>query len=119
MNIHINAIGMELTEALRAYVEKKISPLGKLVDQGREDVLAKVDIGKTTKHHQQGDLYKAEIVLDAFGKSFTVVSLKDDMYAAIDDMKDEITEKITAFRDKKKDLERKGARTIKNMAKGV
>ena len=108
---------MDLTEALRAYVEKKIRPLEKLID--KEGTLATVDIGKTTNHHQSGPVFKAEIILKAYGKSFTVIVEKEDLYAAIDEMKDEITETVTSFRDKKKDLARDGARTIKNMTREV
>ncbi len=115
MKINITAVGTDLTESLRSYVEKKLTQVGKIVDATDEEAIAQVDIGKTTKHHVSGTIFKAEIILRAYGKKFTVTAEKEDMYAAIDAVKDEIEEQVTSFRDKKKDMERKGGRELKKM----
>lgn len=110
---------MELTGAIREYVEMKTAAFEKYVKSGDESVLCEVEVGKTTNHHRQGDFFKAEIRLHLAGKDFYAVSEKEDLYAAIDEVKDVVSEALASHKDKKTTLFRKGAHKIKNLLRGA
>lgn len=116
MNISIKSTNIELTPALKDYTEKRISGIAKFTG---EDVVAMVEIGKTTAHHNHGDVFKAEVNLTtSLGKQFRAVSEKPDLYEAIDDVRSEIVREISSAKGKKEALWKRGARKVKNMMKG-
>ena len=93
---------MELTSAISEYVNDRLSKIEKYSKQGA--LSGHVEIGKTTNHHKQGEVYKAEFDININGEKFFVVSEKEDLYSAIDDAKEEIVRKITHTKDRKQTL---------------
>ena len=108
--------GIEKTEAIENYLDKRIKNLNKLVHD--DNAFATVELGKTTNHHKSGEVFRAEINFHSGGKDYYVASEKDDLYAAIDDMRDGITREITQFKTKSETMFRRGARKVKDMIRG-
>lgn len=117
MKINIKATNMELTSAITDYVNKKLLSIDKFVKEG--EMVGYVEVGKTTNHHKQGDVYKAEFDISFDGERFFTVSEKNDLYNAIDDVKEEIIRRITNKKDKNKTLFKRGASSVKKMLKGI
>ncbi|HEY9586081.1 MAG TPA: ribosome-associated translation inhibitor RaiA [Candidatus Paceibacterota bacterium] len=109
--------GLEKTEAIENYLDKRLKNLGKLVNDNA--ARATVELGKTTAHHKSGNVFRAEINLHSAGKEFYAAVEKDDLYAAIDEMRDEITREIAKFKGKSETMFRRGARAVKNIIKGL
>ena len=118
MKINTKATGISLTPSISRYIEKKISMFEKFF-RGAEEILVNVEVGKTTKHHKSGDIFRAEIRLNASGKEYYAVAEAEDLYAAIDEVKDEIVHGLTSKRKKTLRLFRKGGSQIKNLLKGI
>lgn len=120
MNTTIKARGIELTPALRSYIEKRIEPLEKIIpEEALHSIVVSVEVEQTTKHHKQGNIFSAEINISGGGLDLHSVSEEDDIYAAIDDAKDDIAREITSGKKKNKTLFKKGALAVKNMMKGI
>ena len=117
MNINIKGTNMELTSAISECVNDRLSKIEKYSKQGA--LSGHVEIGKTTNHHKQGEVYKAEFDININGEKFFVVSEKEDLYSAIDDAKEEIVRKITHTKDRKQTLYKRGAASVKKMLKGI
>lgn len=117
MKINIKATGIALTPAISDYVQKKISSVEKFLPSS--DVVAQVEVGKSTKHHKTGDVFMAETHLMGAGLDLYAVSKQGDLYAAIDLVKDELVHELTHLKGKKETLYRKGAQMAKNMMKGL
>ncbi len=117
-HINIKATNIELTQALREYVEKRFESVSKFIKQG-SNATVYVEIGKSTNHHKQGDYFIAEINLAMDGETYRISREQSDLYAAIDEAKDELIQEITTFRDKKQTLWKRGARSVKKMLKGI
>ena len=113
---------MELTEAIHDYVEKKVTNLGKLLskmeDEGSE-VLVNFEVGKSTNHHKSGEYFHTDCSINIKGKKFYASSDKEDLYEAIDDVKDRLFGEISQNKDKSLTLFHKGARKIKDLIRGV
>ncbi len=116
---NIKASQMELTPAIADYVNKRVGMLEKIVSPDDTSAYASVEVGKSTKHHSQGDYFFAEINVHIAGKDFRAVAEKDDLYAAIDEVKDEIIREITGYKNKRRTLVRRGGAVIKNVLKGI
>jgi putative sigma-54 modulation protein len=117
MKINTKATGISLTPSISEYIEKKLNVLEKFFRE--EDVLANVEVGRTTRHHKSGDIFRAEIHIIAGGQNYYSVAEEDDLYAAIDEVKDEIVHEMTSKRKKAARLLRRGGAQIKNLLKGI
>ncbi len=118
MKYNLFVKGIDKTEAIENYLDKKLATLDHLMPKGEEDTMAEVEIGKTTRHHNKGDVFRAEVKIRLAHKNIYVASEKDDLYAAIDEMRDEAASAITTRKDKQITLYRKGALAMKNFIKG-
>ena len=111
----VKATGLELTPAIKGYVEEKVGQLERLVDTSTGGVRAEVEVGKTTDHHRHGDVFRAEINFHVNGEVYRAVTTTSDLYAALDEMKDEAARQIVSKKDKKLTLFRRSARKIKDL----
>jgi putative sigma-54 modulation protein len=119
MNIKIRSINFDITPAIDEYVSKKISSLEKFLEVS-EGTICEVEIGRTTKHHNSGDIFKAEINLTQPGsKQVYAVAEESDLYTAIDIVRDETERAIVSRKTKDTTLFRKGASKIKDLLKRV
>lgn len=114
---HIKATNIELTEAIRDYAEKKVDTLNKFIDKEKE-VLAEIEVGKTTNHQNKGEIFRAEINLQIEHKQFRAVSETTDLYSAIDEMRDQIVREVKNDKNKSRALFRKGHQKVKDIMKG-
>jgi len=109
---------MELTSAISDYVNKRLPHIEKFIKKGT-DIIAYVEVAKTTNHHKQGDVFRAEFNIEANGNKFYTFSEKEDLFAAIDDAKNEIVRQLKTSKDRKQTLFKRGAVSIKKMMKGI
>jgi putative sigma-54 modulation protein len=117
MNINIKATNTELTDAARDHITSRLDRLEKFA-KGTE-VTGYVEIAKTTNHHKQGDVFKAEFDLRLNGENFFAEAETEDLYSAIDAAKEEILRKVTHTKDRKQTLFKRGATSVKKMLKGI
>jgi ribosomal subunit interface protein len=116
MKIKITTTNIDLTSAIEAYVDEKINSVEKFaVAHKSEDPVVEVEIGKSTNHHHSGDVFRAEANMVVRGKHFRATSETTDLYAAIDDMRNELVRVLSSDKDKTRTLFRRGASAVKNM----
>jgi putative sigma-54 modulation protein len=119
MKINFKTMGIELTPALELYATDKLRTLEKFFQSSEEEPMVEVEIGKITKHHKLGDLFRAEINLTFQGKLIRVEQTESDLYAAIDIAKDDLAERLVALAKKKNTLLRRGGRVVKGWLHGL
>ncbi|MBI3020188.1 MAG: ribosome-associated translation inhibitor RaiA [Parcubacteria group bacterium] len=111
--------GIPSSSAVEEYITKKLSFLEKLLAhyaaKGSE-VLFEVEVGKTTDHHREGDVYRAEINFSAGGVHLRAEATKDDLYAALDEAKDEMQRELRRHKDKEMARVKRGGREQKKIS---
>ena len=101
MQIQIKATKMELTDAIKDYVQKKCDMLEKYL--GNFPVInCHFEVGLITAGQNSGDIYRAEINLDVPGKLLRVEKTEQDLYKAIDKVKDHMEQEIIKYKEKKR-----------------
>ena len=118
MKTNIKATNMDLTRAINDYINKRLSGIKKFA-KNEEDMVVYVEVGKTTNHHKQGDIFRAEFNIELSGFKFYTFSEKEDLYTAIDDAQKEIIRQISEDKDRRKTLFKRGAISVKKMLKGL
>jgi len=117
MILNIKATKTKLTPSLRQYIEKKLESLTKFI-KGDEDMASvKVEIGRTTNHHKKGEVYRAEIKVTLGKNDFYAEESDEDIYAAIDRVKDEVARELRRFKMKTNDKKKAGGRVVKKIIK--
>ncbi len=99
MKTRIKATNTELTSYLEKLIEEKLSEIEKGL-KGIPDLLAEIEVGLTSRHHQKGDIYRAELQIQVPGKLLRAVSEKEDFRSALTDAKNEIKLQIKQYKDK-------------------
>ncbi len=110
MTIQIQGTGIKLTDALKQYVTEKIESLDKFFDH---IITADVDIGVRNYHHKKGDIYYAEVNLSVPGNLVRVEKDADDLYKAIDIVKDHLKVELEKIKGKMLDKDRETLHDVK------
>jgi ribosomal subunit interface protein len=122
MKINIKTTNIELSDSLRFWVQEKLGELEKFLGVFGAEELAKgekeklelwVEIGKTTKHHLKGDIFRAEVQFRFPKKSIRAEATNIDLRAAIIEVKDELQRKIKKYKEKRLSRARRWARMTK------
>ncbi len=112
MNIIVKGSHIDITDAIREYLEKKVRTLEKFLDPNAK---VEAELGKTTNHHKHGDIFRAELNITNEGRNTFVASEQSDLYAAIDKVRDEAADILASKKDKRQSLFRRGAQKMKGL----
>lgn len=122
MQINLQGKDIELTEPIKDYVLKRITNLEKLlskIEKSGGEVKASLDISKSTKHHKRGEIFRADCLIKINGKEFYASFDAEDLYSAIDEVKQTIFKDIQKNKDRRQTLFKRGAASVKKMLKGL
>jgi len=106
MNLQIAGQHIEVTPALREYVENKLDPVVRHFDK-----VTGVSVVLSVEKLKQ----KAEVTVHVPGKDMHVEESGDDLYAAIDAMFDKLDRQILKYKQKVQDHHR-GDKPVLNAA---
>jgi ribosomal subunit interface protein len=110
MIINIKATNIEMTDALKAHATKKAEALEKYFDNIQK---IDIDFGMDNTHHQKGKIYYAEMNVYIPGKNIYIKKESEDLYKAIDKVKDHLKVEFEKVKGKKRKLDKKMLRDNK------
>lgn len=103
MKIHIKSTNLDLTPSIREYIEEKIGTLAKFVgryEKEGSELLARVEIARTTNHHHKGDVFYAEVNIDN-GTNLARAEVEDaEIHAAIDKAQDILKRQLVKLKER-------------------
>lgn len=108
---------MDITEAIREYTLEKMKPLEKLIPRDDTSASLAVELSKTSNHHVHGQVFQAEAQIHIRGKEATVRTREEDLYKAVDVLKDMLVRELSQHKDKERSLVRRGAHNVKALFK--
>jgi len=113
LNIDIRGEEMGLTEAIIGTIEKKLGSLDKYMATIGDPQTLRVNVGKVSDHHKKGNIFKAEADLLIPGHKIHAEIDASELYAAIDQLKDELKNRLIKLVDTTTAHHRDGAREAK------
>lgn len=122
MQINLQGRGMELTDSIKDYVLKRVTNLEKLLsnlETKKGEARVSFEISKTTNHHKTGEIFHADCSIKIDGKNFYGSSDHEDLYGAIDEVKEILFNDIQKNKDRQQTLFKRGAMSVKKMLKGL
>lgn len=106
-----------MTDAIRKYALDKMQTLQKYVSKDDTSGKLTVELSKTTNHHAHGAVFQAEGILHIRGKETVVKTTQDDLYKAIDLLKDMLVRELAQHKDKERSIFRRSAHKVKELFK--
>jgi putative sigma-54 modulation protein len=122
MKINLQGKNIELTEAIKDYVSKRVTNLEKLLsnlESKKGEAMVSFEVTKTTNHHKAGEIFHASCMISIDGKKFYGESDHEDLYSAIDEVKETLFNDIQKNKDRRQTLFKRGAMSVKKMLKGM
>lgn len=122
MHINIKWKNMDSTDAIEEYVTKKVTNLEKLlshIEEGGGEVRVNFEVNKSTNHHKNGEVFHADCLIKIDGKEFYGSADAEDIYAAIDEIREILYRDIEKKKDRAQTLYKRGASSVKKMLKGL
>ena len=116
MQIIIKGTKIELTKALKDFVEEKVRDLEKFFEfkvKQNFEVKAFVEIGKTSKRHRKGDIFFAECQIFLPGEGVRAVAEREDLKLAICEVKDKLQIQLKKYKNIQMEKIVRGRRRIK------
>ena len=95
----IKATNIDMTDAIHGFVEKKLTKLENKLQRFGEAVSIDVEVGKTSHHHNKGDVFRCEIHLALPGKTIQADDTQDDLYKAIVGARDKADRMIVDYKE--------------------
>lgn len=115
LKLNIKGTNLKLESLIYDYIQEKIGGLDKFIEKIDSVVQAWVEIGISTKHHQSGNIYRAEVQIRLPGRNIFAEAVNKDIYLAIDAVKDELQVELKKYKEKQKSLYRRGSRQVKKL----
>ncbi len=107
----IQGTNIELTDAIRNYVTEKVESIARFAKRFDPCDVA-VEVGKTSEHHNKGDVFFAEMNVVVVGEVLRSHVVADDLYSAIHQAKDDVKRQLIDKKEKMVDARTEGGDEI-------
>jgi ribosomal subunit interface protein len=117
MHITIKYTKLDSTPAMDVYVREKIGQLSKLLKglDKKGTVEAHVEIARTTKHHQKGNVFCAECNLELPGRTLRAEHSDWDARRCIDEIKNELQQEIKKYSARFRPQDSEGQKKLRRL----
>jgi ribosomal subunit interface protein len=113
MRTTIKATNIEHTNAIDTYIKKRLNELERVLEPKEKSELARIELGKLTKHHKSGEIFFSEITFHVKKKDFRATAKGNDLYEAIDKMQAMIVREVKRHHELMRGEAKKGRREMK------
>lgn len=105
MKVKIKATQIELTGSIKQYIEEKMDMIDKYLGE-IQVINCDFEIEKTKSNQNKGMIFRAEVNVEVPGDFLRIEKTSDDLYKAIDKVKDHLPRSIKRYKEKKRDKKR-------------
>ena len=109
----------ELTAAIKTKLEEKLSSLNKYLNEDESSVTFNARLGKTSNSHNNGKIYYVEVSIHTPHKNYGARIEAEEIYSAIDLIRDELAHNINHHREKVRDQSRREELKFKQEVRSV
>ena len=114
MNINLKTKNIELTPQIKDYTQKRLNYFDKFVKKiDPKAVICDVELEKIVSDQRKGDIFRAEINLEIAGNFYRGEEKSENIFSAVDMVKDQVVREVKRDKERRVDLMRRGARSIR------
>ena len=98
MKFIITAKKIQITEKIKEYIEERLGSCEKYINTDFP-LIAKVELGKTTDHHNKGKIFMASVNIKLKYKFLRAEATREDIYLAINELRDRLKTELRKYKD--------------------
>ena len=117
-SFNIKATNIELTPELRTFLERRFSSLSGVLDFNEPTLKVQIEVGRTTRHHDKGDVFRAEFNVRSRRGNFRAEAERSDIHTAISDARDDLEMGLGRAKGRYISFVRRSRRAMKDMLRG-
>ena len=117
MRINIKYTNLDATPAMNEYINEKIGALEKFVKRMSEKGAAQafVEVARSTKHHQKGDVYHIECNLELPGKLLRAETENWDVRLGVDEVRNVLEMEIKKYLERFRPQDSGGQKELRKL----
>lgn len=122
MQINLLGKNIEMTEEIKDYILKRVTNLSRLlsgIEEKGGEINVNFEVSKSTNHHKLGYVFHADCLINIKGEKFYSSADEEDLYQAVDAVKETLFREISKNKTRKQTLFRRGAAKVKSMIRGL
>ena len=109
----VKTTDLELTSNISRHIEKTMKSLDKFVKNMDAVVWASIEIGRISRHHKSGKIYRSEIQIHLPGKLMRSEAISSTIFQAINETRSDLQRELKQYRGKKISVQKRGFRKLK------
>jgi len=98
MEISLKTKNITIDSALKEFTLDRVSSLERFLHNS-ENLLAEVELSRTTEHHNKGEIFRAEVQIQVPGRLLRAESTREDLKIAIAEVKDQLQIQIKKYQE--------------------
>lgn len=99
MKFPLKSTNFILTPSIKEFVSKRIEKLESLIGKMGATLSGWIEIGRVTRHHKKGDVYKAEAEVRLGKRSIRAEAIDKTVYGAVTKMKEKAEREIGKYKE--------------------
>lgn len=117
MNINIKYTNLDSTPAIEKYIIDKLGLVAKFLPRLDAKMIPQmhVEVARSTKHHQKGDVYHVECNLELPGKLLRAETENWDVRLGVDEVKDILDREIKKYSERFRPQDSRGQEEIRRL----
>lgn len=117
MDLRIKTSDYDMPREVADYLDEKIDSIQKLLGGDADTARCEVELGRAVGRPQQGDIWRAEIIVHHEGERHVARATGESVNAAIDIAKDEILQQLRKSKGRTSSLARRMGARIKRLTR--
>ncbi len=109
----ISPLSVLKTKRMKKFIESKKNEFVQKIETDRIEALVRIE--KTSAHHRKGDVFKVKTNFQFSGKNIIAESVKDNLFPAIDEVKQELQKEIKHYHKRQISRYKRRARALKKV----
>ena len=114
MDLRIKTTDYRITDDVTEYLNEKMNTLSKHLGSDEASARCEVELSRSVGHHQQGEVWRAEIQIVRPGEQLRSDAVGESINAAIDAAKDELLRQLRHSKGKRFATMRRAGKKIKD-----
>ncbi|MBI2647842.1 MAG: HPF/RaiA family ribosome-associated protein [Candidatus Wildermuthbacteria bacterium] len=101
MKLPFKTTNFKMNESVANFLSRRMEKMEELLGKIGGVVSGWIELGRTTRHHKKGDVYRAEAQIKLKSQSIRAEGVSNTVFGAITQMKDRLKRELSKYKTRK------------------
>lgn len=104
MKLPFKTTNFKLTESVASFLSQRMEKMEELIEKIGGVLTGWIEIGRITRHHKKGEVYRAEAQVKLKQQSIRAEGVSNTIFGAITEMKERLKRELSKYKTKTRSL---------------